>query len=125
MLLRPRAALTLVALAFPSIATAHHPGSHATRGADGRVQVEVATTVADDCTFIGAVTLGTPPGLTPPPGSLPTTVQLQRRAGPCRASAGVARAQHVLPAAADLRQLHLFILAPDASVTGSERVQIR
>ena len=112
-------------LALATTADAHHPGSHASRREDGRVSVDVVATVADSCTGVAEVGLGTPPGVVPPPGSTPVTVRLRRDGGPCAAGAAVVRSDYVLEPGADVRQIHLYVLSPDGSLAATERIPVR
>jgi len=118
--------LTLVglALALPTSAHAHHPGSHASRQPDGRVQIQVVTTTADSCTDIADVLVGPPPGLSAVPESFPVTVRLKRRGGTCESVVTAVRARQVLQVPQDMRQIHLFVAAPDGRVLATERVPI-
>jgi hypothetical protein len=105
---------------------AHHPGSHATRQPDGRVRLEVTTTATDACTTIGEIRRGVPPGTVPPLEGDPVTVQMRRPAGAiCAQVLGTARAEAVLDTPPGLATLHLFVLAPDRRLAGTERVAIR
>ena len=114
-----------VELALATAAEAHHPGSHATRREDGRVSVDVVATVADSCAEVAEVGLGTPPGVVPPPGSMPVTVRLRGGGGTCAAGAAVVRSEHVLEPGADVRQIHLYVLSPDGSLAATERIPVR
>ena len=55
-----RTLVLLLFLGFAGPALAHHPGSHATREADGRVRVEAVTVANDRCTALSPVTAGAP-----------------------------------------------------------------
>ena len=112
-------------LALATAAEAHHPGSHASRREDGRVSVEVVATVADSCTRLAEVGLGTPPGLVPPPGSTPVTARLRREERPCAAGVAAIRSEHVFDPGADVRQIHLYVLSPDGSIAATERIPVR
>ena len=116
--------LVALALVFAAGAQAHHPGSHATRQKDGRVRVQVVTATVDSCTDIAEVVAGPPPGLSPVPGSSPVTVRLRRRGGACESVATAVRAEQVLQIAEDVRQIHVFVSAPDGRVVATERVPI-
>ena len=119
-----RLALVVLALALPASVHAHHPGSHASRQNDGRVRVQVVTTTSDSCTEIADVLVGPPPGLSAVPGSSPVTARLKRRSGTCDSVVMAIRAEQVLQVPQDVRQIHLFVSAPDGRVLGTERVPI-
>jgi hypothetical protein len=107
-------------------AFAHHPGSHATRQADGRVRVEVAALATDACTSFGPVTAGAPTAVTPAPGTLPVSAQLLRPAGPlCAQAVTRVAGEAMFEVAPDVRQIMLYIVGPDGTVASTERVQIR
>ena len=107
-------------------ALAHHPGSHAVRQADGRIQLEAVATVTDGCTTIASVERGTPPGIRPPAGNEPVTARLQRPEGAiCTAALTVARREAVLDLPASSRSVHLYVLEPNGSLLTTERVPIR
>jgi hypothetical protein len=121
-----RIGLALAALLLAAPAFAHHPGSHATRQAEGRVMVEAVAMANDACTRIASVRSGAPPRVAPVPGSAPVTVQLERAgAGPCAAAVTAVRAEAALDLPRDARQILLYILAPDGSVVATERVPVR
>jgi hypothetical protein len=105
-------------------APAHHPGSHASRQPDGRVRVQVVTRTADSCTDIADILVGPPPGLSAVPGSSPVTARLRRRSGTCESVVTAVRAEQVLQVPQDVRQIHLFVAAPDGRVLATERVPI-
>ena len=117
-------ALVVLALVVATSAHAHHPGSHASRQKDGRVRVQVVTTTADSCTDIAEVVVGPPPGLSSVPGSSPVTARLRRRRGSCESLVTALRAEQVLQVGRDVRQIHLFVSAPDGRVLATERVPI-
>lgn len=107
-------------------AVAHHPGSHASRGADGRVTLDVAANVTDGCTTVAAVRRGAPPETRPPAGVDPVVVLLQRPAAAmCTQIVRTVRAAAVLDTPSDLAALHLYHLAADGRLTATERVPIR
>jgi hypothetical protein len=113
-------------IASTGTAPAHHPGSHAYRQPDGQVRLEIAAMAGDSCTRIASVEPGAPSGLRPPPGSEPVTVRLTRpQAAVCATVVSVATHEAILPASAKVTHLHLYILAPDGRVQGSERVPVR
>jgi hypothetical protein len=115
--------LVLAALSGP--AAAHHPGSHAARQPDGRVRVEVATLVADSCTSLGPVTAGAPPAVRPAAGAMPVTAQLRRPPGAaCTGAVTRLTGEATVEAGRDVRQIMLYILAPDGTVVSSERLPL-
>lgn len=113
-------------VASAGTAEAHHPGSHAVREKDGRVRMEIVATAADSCTAITSVRNVAPPRVAPPPASAPVTVQLQRSGGAsrCMVTPTVLRADWRLEIAEGVRYLHLYILAPDGTVTSTERISL-
>lgn len=107
-------------------ASAHHPGSHATRERDGRIRIEAVAMAADSCTTIASIRPGAPPSVTAPPGAQPVTVQLQRpQDAVCATVVTAAKRTELLNLGADARQLHLYVLGPDGSVVATERVPVR
>jgi len=112
-------------LLLPSVGAGHHPGSHATRASDGAVQLDVAAVVADACTTIASVTRGAPSGVTPPPGSTPVLVRLQRDdSQPCAVVVSVARSTTVLNIGPGVRHIHLYVVGMDGQLVSSERVPV-
>jgi hypothetical protein len=106
-------------------ASAHHPGSHAVRQADGSVRLEVVAVVTDGCTTIAEVRVGAPPGVTPPKSARPVTVGLQRPEGMmCTQVVGTARREVVLEPGAQ-GVIHLYVLRPDGTLAATERVPVR
>ncbi len=107
-------------------ALAHHPGSHAYRQPDGRVRVEVAAQATDACTRVAGVLPGTPAGLAPVPGSAPVVARLERQdAGPCATVVTAVEAEAVLDLGPGVRQILLYVTAPDGTVAATERLPIR
>jgi hypothetical protein len=122
----PRFVVLAAALAFGPAALAHHPGSHATRRADGKVVVDVATLATDACTRIAAIRPGAPASLAPVPGSVPVTAQLERQgSGPCATVVTAVKAETALDLGRDARQILLYVVGPDGAVAATERVPIR
>jgi hypothetical protein len=120
--------MVCIALALSVItAFAHHPGSHAFRQGDGRVKLESVVTVPDGCTFIGAVTTGTPSGQTAPPDAYPITVKLRRSdaGSACTMALKVLKDDSMLSVPAGQARLHLFVVAADGKLASTERVPIR
>jgi hypothetical protein len=119
------ACIAAMVLAGAPEAGAHHPGSHASRRPDGQVTVDAVAMASDACTAIAEIRSGTPPAVTPPPGSAPVTVRLKRDGEACAAVVTAVRAQAILDIAPGARQIVLYIQAPDGSLASSERVPIR
>jgi hypothetical protein len=121
-----RIGLALAALLLAASAFAHHPGSHATRQAEGRVMVEAVAMANDACTRIASVRSGAPPRVAPVPGSAPVTVQLERAGtGPCAAAVTAVQGRsHSRPAAGRPADPPLHPCA-DGSVAATERVPVR
>jgi hypothetical protein len=115
----------ILVAAWAGAAAAHHPGSHANRQADGRVKLDAVAMASDTCTRIAGIRMGTPPAVTPPPGSAPATVQLRREGEVCGAAVTAVRAEAVLDVPAGAKTILLYIQAPDGSLAASERVPIR
>lgn len=113
------------AIAWGTGGHAHHPGSHATREPDGEVRVDAVAMAADACTTIGAIRIGTPPSITPAPGSEAVTVSLTREGEACAAVVTATRAEEVLQIAPEAKQILLYFLGPDGSLLSTERVPIR
>ena len=125
-----RKAALLACLALPPFwsgaALAHHPGSHASRLSDGRVRVEVAAVATDGCTRIERVRVAAPPSVSAVPGAAAVTAELVRAgAGPCTMAVVAVRSETVLDLAPGIRQIMLYILAPDGTLASTERVPIR
>ena len=125
-----RKAALLACLALPPFwsgaALAHHPGSHASRLPDGRVRVEVAAVATDGCTRIGRVRAAAPSSVSAVPGAAAVTAELVRAgAGPCTMAVVAVTSETVLDLAPGLRQIMLYILAPDGTLASTERVPIR
>jgi hypothetical protein len=117
--------LGALATAWALPAAAHHPGSHATRLPDGRVELEVAT-VGDGCTSMGPIAPGLPAGVSPPPGAAPVTARLARPAGTvCTMIAKPVRGEAVLRLPPATAAIHVFIVGPDGAVQSTERVPVR
>ena len=113
-------------LVFAAGAEAHHPGSHARRLPDGRVQLELAAAAADACTTIGDVRPGVPGGLSAPAGSTAYTVQLHRQEDAVCASVVTAlRRETAIEVPKTSSGIHLYILTPSGIVQATERVPIR
>ena len=122
---KARIVLLLAALLPALPAVGHHPGSHATRQADGRVKVEVAT-IGDGCTSMGPIAAGLPAGISAPPGASPVTARLNRPAEAiCIMIGKPVTGEAVLRLPASAAAIHLFIVGPDGTVRSTERVPIR
>jgi hypothetical protein len=118
------AALPAVAGIGPALA--HHPGSHANRLPDGRVNLEAVATATDACIRIGEVRAGAPPRVAAVAGTAPVTVRLERpNAEACAAVVQALRRDAVLDLPPEVRQILLYILAPDGTLAATERVPVR
>jgi hypothetical protein len=124
-LLRPLV-LAAAVLMDGGTALAHHPGSHAYRQPDGRVRVEVAAQATDACTRVATILPGTPAGVAPVPGSAAVVARLERRtAEPCATVVTAVKAEAVLDLGPGVRQILLYVTAPDGTVAATERLPIR
>jgi hypothetical protein len=124
---RSRFALPALALATLAVddGLAHHPGSHASRQADGRVRLDLVTIASDSCTTVASVERGAPTSAQAPKGSEPVTVRLKRSEGAvCATVVTATREEVVLDVPKDARMLHLFVVGPEG-VRATERVPIR
>ncbi len=107
-------------------ATAHHPGSHAYREADGRVRLEVTAVASDACTRVGSISRGAPASVRTPEGAEAITVTLTRPAqAMCAMLVRTLTEVAVLPLPGGARIVHLYVMAPDGRLQTSERVPIR
>ena len=114
-----------VALVAATAASAHHPGSHAARQPDGRVQLDLAVTVRDSCTRVAEVAAGPPPGVAAAPGASPVTVRLARSGDACEAAASVIRAERSLALPGQAGQILVYVLGTDGALASTERVPLR
>lgn len=122
-----RTLVLLLFLGFAGPALAHHPGSHATREADGRVRVEAVTVANDRCTALSPVTAGAPETVVPPAGTVPATVQ-RRVVSPgatCPPEPVRLAAEGVLEVPQGAGLIMLYVLGPDGQVQSTERIPVR
>jgi hypothetical protein len=122
-----RILVLLVSLGFAAPALAHHPGSHATRGADGRVRIEAVAVANDRCSALGPVAAGAPGRVTAPAGTVPVTVQ-RRVISPgatCPPEPVRLSAEGVVEVPRGAGQIMLYVLGPDGEVQATERIPVR
>jgi hypothetical protein len=117
--------LAAILLAFPAVAHAHHPGSHASRAGGNRIRIEAVALATDSCTRIEAIRPGAPAVVAAPPGLTPVTARLRRGEGTCTATASAVRGEQVLELPAGVQQILLYVEGPDGALVSTERVPIR
>jgi hypothetical protein len=124
--MRKRLIAALLSTVLAAEAAAHHPGSHARRQEDGTVALEASVVAGDACTRIGSVSAGPPPGVAGVAGLAAVTARLEREgSGACPDTASLLKSEVRVSLPARERQIILYILAPDGTLVGSERVPVR
>jgi hypothetical protein len=119
-------AVIFAGIVFAFESSAHHPGSHARRLNAAAVWLDAVAMVADGCTKIEKVSLGTPDGASRPRDAVPVTIRLQRPPADmaCIQVVSVQRRSQEIFVPRGEFQLHLYFVDSEGKVLTTERVRI-